>query len=277
VYSEKAAKSESKLGSRLSQGEKKNRKRMAQVAAVYSVKPHTRTPLSIMGNRDDDEQVLSFTPPVLNKRVWASVERDSEDVIDEAFREALQRDPTQSRQWVVLADGHPHQLNAIRRVMKRLKVNASFVMDFIHVLEYLWKAAWEFFDKGAPEVEKRISERAIKILQGQCSQVAKGLRISATKKELTKRGSVEKCAKYLLKNKMRLQYDVALKEGFTIASGVIEGACRHLINDRLDITGARWSLNGAESMLKLRSLNSSGDLQAYFKYHKQQSKLRLYG
>jgi hypothetical protein len=136
-------------------------------------------------------------------------------------------------------------------------------MDFIHVLEYLWKAAWCFYDKGDSAVEKWVAERAVKILHGEGNQVAKGIRISATKQDLTKRENVDKCASYLLKNKSRLKYGEALAAGFPIASGVIEGACRHLINDRLDITGARWRLQGAESILKLRSLKSSGDFEGY--------------
>ncbi len=98
---------------------------------------------------------------------------------------------------------------------------------------------------------------------GQCFQVAKGLRISATKRKITNRANIDKCAGYLLKNKERLQYGEALKSGFPIVSGVIEGACRHLINDRLDITGARWSLQEAEAVLKLRSLKSSSDFESY--------------
>ena len=78
-------------------------------------------------------------------------------------------------------------------------------------------------------------------------------------------------------NKKQLEYGVALECEYPIASGVIEGACRHLINDRLDITGARWSLDGAEAILRLRSLKSSGDLQDYWSFHKQQAKQRLYG
>ena len=149
-------------------------------------------------------------------------------------------------------------------------------MDFIHVLEYLWKAAWCFFDKGDNAVEQWIAKRAIKILNGECSQVAKGIRLSATKRAIANRENIDKCADYLLKNKERLQYGEALKSGFPIASGVIEGACRHLINDRLDITGARWSLQGAEAVLKLRSLKSSGDFEAYWKFHKLNSKQRNY-
>ncbi len=80
----------------------------------------------------------------------------------------------------------------------------------------------------------------------------------------------------MLNNNKSLKYDEALVAGSPIAIGIIEGACRHLINDRLDITGARWGLKGAEALLKLRSLKSSGDFDEYWDFHKQQSKKRLY-
>jgi len=271
----KNAQKNKKLKTRLSQGEKKDRKRMAQVAAVYTVQPHIRTAELIMKIAEDDN-VVPFRTPIRNKRVWASVEREAETVIEEAFHEALQRDPEQKRQWVILIDGLPHQIKLIKKVMKRLNVKATIVMDFIHVLEYLWKAAWCFFDKGDEDVEQWIAEKAVNILKGKCSQVAKGLRISATKRKITDRVNIDKCADYLLKNKERLQYGEALNSGFPIASGVIEGACRHLINDRLDITGARWSLQGAEAVLKLRSLKSSGDFKNYWDFYKQMSKKRNY-
>ncbi len=271
---QKAAKKSKKLESRLSAGEKKNRKRMAQVATVYTTLPHIRSAQSIM--KKETEKVSPFHVPTRNKRVWASVEREAEIVIEEAFLEAEKRDPKQRRQWVILIDGLPHQIRLIKKVMKCLKLKATIIMDFIHVLEYLWKAAWCFFDKGDEAVEKWISQRAIRILQGQCSQVARGIRISATKLKLDSRDNVDKCADYLINNKIRLQYGQALKNGFPIASGVIEGACRHIINDRLDITGARWSLKGAESILKRRSLKSSGDFDDYWEFHKRESKNRLY-
>jgi len=271
----KAADKRKKLNSRLSQGEKKDRKRMAQVAAVYTVKAHSRSAESIM-NRADDDNVRAFRPPLRNKRVWASVEREVETVIKEAFQEALRRDPKQNRDWVILIDGLPYQIRVIEKVMAQFNVKATIVMDFIHVLEYLWKAAWCLFDKADPAVEEWIAERAVKILNGDCHQVAKGIRLSATRRELVVRDNIDKCADYLLKNKSRLQYGKALNAGFPIASGVIEGACRHLINDRLDITGARWSLQGAEAILKLRSLKSSNDFEEYWKYHKQKSKKRNY-
>lgn len=272
----KSAKKNNKLNSRLSPGEKKDRKRIAQVAAVYTVQPNVRTAESIMKLSPVDDNVLPFRDKIQNKRVWASVVRKAKDVVEEAFLEALQRDPEQKREWVVLIDGLPHQINLVKKAMKKLKVKASIVMDFIHVLEYLWTAVWCFYDKGDPAVEDWIAEKAVKILKGECSQVAKGIRISATKNNLVERKGVDKCATYLLKNKSRLQYGMALKAGFPIATGVIEGACRHLINDRLDITGARWSLDGAEAILKLRSLKSSNDFDSYWDFHKEQEKNRNY-
>ena len=146
----KAVRKEQKLNSRLSQGGKKNLKRMAQVAAVYSLKHYVRTASDIMGQSIKENSVLPFTPPAVNKRVWESVEKDSETVIKEAFQGALRRDPQQQRQWVALVDGQPQQLRSINNVMKCLNVSATIVMDFIHVLEYLWLAAWCFFDKEDP-------------------------------------------------------------------------------------------------------------------------------
>ena len=265
-----------KLNSRLSAGEKKNRKRMAQVASVYTVQPHIRTPESVMQTNNEESNVHQLRPRLRNKRVWASVERESIKVIEEAFQEALQRDPEQKRQWIILVDGHPHQKKQIKRTMKKFNVQATIVMDFVHVTEYVWKAAWCFFEKDDTAVEGWVAERLLKILRGGCAQVAKGMRSSATKRQLESRENVDKCAQYLLNNKEHLKYGEALQEGFPIGSGVIEGACRHLINDRLDITGARWGLAGAEAILKLRSLKSSGDFNDYRTFHKQKSKERLY-
>ena len=273
----KAALKSKKLNSRLSAGEKKDRKRMAQVAAIYTALSHIRTPESIMKIENEGSNVEHLKASERNKRVWASVEHSAESVIEAGFLEALQRDPTQQRQWVILIDGQPYQIKLIERAMKKHNVKATIVMDFIHVLEYVWKAAWCFYKKGDDKVEAWVEKNALKILHGHGNQVAKGMRISATKQGLIKRENIDKCADYLLKNKLRLQYGKALKKGYPIASGVIEGACRHIINDRLDITGARWSLKGAEAILKLRSLKSSGDFNDYWLFHKKQSKQRIYG
>jgi predicted nucleic acid-binding Zn-ribbon protein len=129
VTKKAATNQDQKLQTRLSQGEKRNRKRMAQVATVYTVKAHERTAESIMKcSSAKESNVTHFRPRVRNKRVWASVEREAIAVIEEAFLEALQRDPKQSRKWIILVDGHPHQIKQIKRAMKRF--NTDFHRPF---------------------------------------------------------------------------------------------------------------------------------------------------
>lgn len=91
-----------------------------------------------------------------------------------------------------------------------------------------------------------------------------------------KRAGVDKAVGYLRAKLPYLGYDIALAEGWPIATGVIEGACRHLIKDRMDITGARWGLTGAEAVLKLRAVISNGDFEAYGEYHMQREHLRVH-
>lgn len=260
---------EPKLKTRLSPGKKSHRKRMATVASIYTVAPYARSPESIMTPADDDPEPR---PKVKNKRVWASVEREPQAVIDDLFDEALRRDPARKRQWVVLVDGDCHQFARIQAAASRCQVSVTVVMDLIHVLEYLWHAARAFYPGDAEAAEAWVQTRALKVLQGQTREVAKGMRLSATLRELsaTKREAVDTCADYLLNRQSCLRYDLFLEQGFPIATGVIEGACRHLVKDRMDLTGARWRLKSAEAVLKLRSLRSSGDFEAYWRFHKQQ-------
>lgn len=257
---------------RLKTGEKANRKRMAEVAAVYSVEPYIRTADDIIGEMASIRLVVPSEPPrrprPINKRVWASVERDMADVIDEGFREALRRDPQQERTWVVLVDGQIQQLDAIRAAAKRHEAKITIICDFIHVMEYLWKAAHCFHDPGSTEARTWVTERARMLLEGaDPSQVAAGMRRSATLQGLTQCKAVDVCARYLKKRRAYMRYGEALAAGYPIASGVIEGACRHLVRDRLDCCGARWGVNGAESVLKLRALSVSGDLDDYWAFH----------
>ena len=123
-----------------------------------------------------------------------------------------------------------------------------------------------------------MKERALKILDGEVSQVAAGIRRSSTKRNLNskERKNADKCANYLLKYKSYFRYDKYLVAGYPIATGVIEGACRYLIKDRMDITGARWGLQGAEAVIKLRAIIASNDFQEYFSFHKNQERIKNY-
>jgi hypothetical protein len=266
---------EHKQHTRLSPGEKKNRKRMATVASVYAVDPYPRTPAQIL---DPEQQPEGKRPRPENKRTWARVEADQGTVIEQAFAEAVRRDPDQTMRWVVLTDGHEDLLRQVAAAAKRYKVEIVLVQDFVHVLEYLWKAAYALHPEHAEERESWVMDRATAVLEGRAQDVAVGLRRAATRKQLSQnaRKPVDKAADYIDNNQERLQYDHALAHGLPIATGVIEGACRHLVKDRMDITGARWGLARAEAVLKLRSLKISGDLAAYLAFHFEQEHKRNY-
>jgi hypothetical protein len=268
--------SSSKLNKRLSKGEKRNRKRMATVAAVYAIAPFVRAPDEIMASPGETRQTAPQRPRPVDKRVWASVEKDAAEVIRETFDDAHYRDPEKKRRWVGLVDGNNHQIDRFLAEAKRLDVELTLVVDFIHVLEYLWKAAWCFFEDGNPDAEAWVTERALAILHGRSSEVAAGIRRSATLQGFddADRKGVDACCDYLIAKRPYLRYDEYLASGLPIATGVIEGACRHLVNDRMDITGARWGLQGAEAVLRLRSLRSSGDLDDYWCHHVEREKHR---
>jgi hypothetical protein len=262
---------------RLSPGEKRQRKRMATVASVYSTPRFKRQPEDIIGQQTEQtKQTKQREPPerpaIINKRVCASVRHDAKTVIASAFEEASSRDPQHLRQWVVLVDGEERQLDYVKAAAKREGVEVTIVLDFIHVLEYVWKAAFCFFTPGSDAAETWVMERALRILQGKASDVAAGIRRSATLQALSakERENVDKCADYLLKYRPYLHYDQYLARGYPIATGVIEGACRHLVCDRMDITGARWRLERAEAVLQIRALRSSDDFDEYWQFHKLQ-------
>jgi hypothetical protein len=272
-----AAKQTRKLKRRLSKGEKRCRKRMAQVAAVYTVAPFVRRPEDLLSElRGDGEPVVRPRPE--NKRVWASVDQTADEVIAHLFAEALRRDPAFKKRWVSVVDGNLSQLDSLLDHAERQGAELTVIIDIVHVLEYVWKAALAFHAEGTPEAERWVGERFVEILRGRASLVAAGMRRSATLRELTgaKRAAVDTCADYLLSYSPYLRYDQYLAAGLPIASGVIEGACRHLVADRMDITGARWSVPGAEAVLRLRALRSSGDLDEYWRFHEAQEHLLNY-
>jgi hypothetical protein len=258
-----------KLTKRLSKGEKKNRKRMAEVAAVYGLPPVARTPDDILCDLSFLEGTAAQSRPrPKNKRVWASVKQPMKAVIEQAFEEALRRDPLRMRRWVALVDGNPEQLRLIKRAARRIGVQLTIVLDIIHVLDYIWDAAWCFYAQGSPEAECWVHRRLRGLLEGRSGgAIARSMRQLAKERGLNskQRKPVDDCARYLVKHTRYLHYDQALADGLPLATGVIEGACRHLIKARMD--AAQWSLDGAEGVLRLRALLMSGDFDEYWAFH----------
>jgi hypothetical protein len=262
-----AVASATKLATRLSKGEKRNRKRMAEVGAVYEITPQPRSPTDIIGHHDQTEPAKP--PAAKHKWLTASIVDDAASVIARLFDEAERRDPAHRRVWVALVDGNTHQIDRIQTEAARRHIKLTVLCDFVHVLEYLWKAAWCFFVEADPAAETWVQDKALTILQGHATVAAAAIRRTATNRHLDpgQRKAADACADYLLNKRRYLDYSTALANGWPIATGVIEGACRHLVKDRLDITGARWGLAGAEAILKLRALHSNGDFDDYWRHH----------
>jgi hypothetical protein len=257
-----------KMGKRLSKGEKKNAKRMATVATVYTVAPFVRTPEDVIAEADC---TLSRKPRPRpeQKRVWASLEKEVDEVIAEALAETFHRDPSGEKTRVALVDGNKAQIRHLKRLAKQNNLNLTIIVDIVHVIGYLWSAGRVFHPVSGPELENWVRHRILEVLRGKAGLVAGGMRRSATLRGLSTkvREAVDTCARYLITYSPYLRYNHYLAKGLPIATGVIEGACRHLVKDRMDVTGARWSLIGAEAVLRLRALRSSRDFDEYWVFH----------
>lgn len=251
---------------------------MAEIAVVYDAKPAPRSPADVIRPPGGQDAPREPGPRAEGKWLTASVTDDIAAVVAAGFDEAQRRDPSGERTWTVLVDGNRAQIEAATAEAASRGVTVSVVFDFIHVLEYLWKAAWSFFEHADPAAEEWVSAQAAKILQGRAAQVAAGIRRRATMFgfSVPERAGAGECARYLTAKAPWLDYASALASGRPIATGVVEGACRWLIKDRMDITGARWGLAGAEAVLKLRALYSTGEFDQYWNYHLRQEHQRIH-
>ena len=261
---------------RLQPGEKGGRKRMATVVSVYEVAPYQRTPEQILHLKGETSPPR---PEVENKRVWAKITEDMSVTLEQGFEEAQRRDPEHRMTWVVLVDGQTELIRWAEELAEKFEVELTITQDLIHVIEYLWKAAHALHPDSPEKREEWVRQRTYELLKGNAQHIASGLRRAATRASLgeKERKPVDTAAHYIENNKERLAYNESLKQGLPIATGVIEGACRHLVKDRMDLTGARWRLKSADAVLKLRALKVSGDLKKYLKFHFEQEKTRNYG
>jgi len=276
----RAAERLGKMRTRLASGEKPNRKRMAALVTVYDAVPAKRRPhdvIALPGGRHGTRE-LRPGPKARGKWLAGSVRKDPAEVIAAAFDEAGARDPGHLRTWVVLVDGAEHQLDLIRAEAARRAVTIHIVIDLIHVMEYIWGAAWSLHEAGDTAAEDWVAAKALAVLAGDSSRVSQEISAEAGTAGLTgsRRNGAAACVRYLDGKREFLRYDQALQAGWPIATGVIEGACRHIIADRLSIGGARWGLDGAEAILTLRAVISNGDFEEYWRFHLTREHQRLY-
>src|SRR5580692_9736759 len=183
---------------RLAKGQKANKKRMATVATVFTRAPWVRTPQQVIESLFPTSRPASGEAPPPprpeNKRVWASLLKGKTAVIEEVAAEMDRRDPTRSATRLALTDGE----RALQiRVDQKLKV--TLILDLMHALEKLWKAAYVFHPEGSLEADLWVLDRALRILYGEVGQVVKGIRQSITKRCLSgpKRETLNGIANYL--------------------------------------------------------------------------------
>jgi hypothetical protein len=267
----------------LKTGEKANKKRMAVVGAVYSVEPFVRTAEEVV-DEIMREKAKARRPQPQHKRVRAELtrERDGQevngkDVVFAWFREQHhQRNADASRTVVCLMDGERALWKAQKSYFAGMTVVC--ILDLFHMLERLWKAAHCFFPENSEEAKAFVSERLRRVLEGDVGRVIGGLRQMGTKHHLkgAKRRQLQKALQYLENNRRYMHYDQYLAAGYPIASGVAEGACRHVVKDRMELTGMRWCTDSAQAMLDVRGMYLGEDWMEFNEYRIREETDRLY-
>jgi len=271
-------------GGHRTKGQKPNQKRMAMVGSVYSVAAHVRTPAEVVAALFRDPLVERRPrPQPQNKRVCASLPQDGDEplaAVDIVYpwvhEELQQRNPDAQRTTVYLHDGQEALWDARRRHLPNER--AVDILELLHATPKLWEAAHVFHSEKSAQVEPFVRQRVLRVLEGKVESVVRGLRRLGVQRKLkgSKKKTLARVCRYLWNNRARMRYDEYLRQGYPIASGVIEGACRHVVKDRMERAGMHWTLEGAQAMLHLRCTHINGDWQAYQTYRIASEQRRLY-
>jgi hypothetical protein len=264
---------------RLGRGEKRQTKKEALVGVSYTVDRKIRTPEEVAENLVRDgrkpEKSDNSAPRAQNKRVLASLKRAKKEVMKKIKADAERRNPDGNRPLVCLVDGARSLWMLIRSEFP----DAVFILDIIHVLEYLWEAVYVYHPEGSAEAKEWVRSHLLKILKGDVGLVIRGLKITRTRRKLKKshQATLDKVIRYLSRNRRGMRYDEYLSAGYPIGTGVVESACGHVVKDRMEGAGMRWTMDGAEATLLLRSVFASADWDDYMLFHTTREKQRLYG
>jgi hypothetical protein len=272
-------------GAHRKKGEKANKKQMATLGCVYTVDRQIRAAEELVAAlfRDPDYQRRE-QPKACQKRYWAALTREVAGMLvrgqDEVFERLaddiqLRRRPGQT--LIHLSDGQ-HSLEDDRDKYLPGDWRTVDILDLLHVAPRLWEAAYLFHHEGSDEAAAFVRERMLRVLRGQAKGVVMGLRRMGTQHELrgaqaTRLGTL---CRFLESNLHRMHYDRYLLFGYPIATGVIEGACRHIIKDRMERAGMRWKVPGAQAMLELRVISTNGDWKEFQAFRIEQETIRLY-
>ncbi len=271
-------KESAKIKGRQGKGEKKQKKKEALVGVSYTVDKHIRTAEEIANNlifpetTETDKKKIQ-APKGQNIRRMASLTKSKAEVVKEIERESNLRNPENIKENIVLIDGMPALQKLVEDNFSRVK-NYTIILDIIHVLEYLYIVAHVLFKESSPEAKKYVHKQLLSILNGNTNLVVGGIKQTITKKEIegSKLLAMNKVIRYLSNHKEIMKYDEYIKKGFPIGTGVVESSCKTVVKDRMEGSGRRWSIKGAEAMLKFRSIKTSHDFDNYHKFYIESEK-----
>jgi hypothetical protein len=265
---------------RLGRGQVKNRKQIAYVGAVYTIGRWERTVDDIVDEMANKE-IQQDRPRPQNKRVQAVLtdyvdgeRRDGQPALfSELAEQVRHRDPQRKKPLICLMDGQRSLWGMQREWLPR----ATCIVDIFHVTEYLWNAAYCFHREGSRDAEEMVNHYLRMILEGKVTSAVGSLRRKSKQLSPAKKKDLEKILAYLKNNREYMHYDKYLKQGYPIGSGVVEGACRHLVKDRMERTGMRWEVDGAQAMLNTRSAYINDEWDDLVEYRIEQEQNSLYG
>jgi len=264
---------------RLGKGQKRGRKKEAIVTTAYTIAKAPRTAEEVLVSyyqlENDCEPEGEHSTPAgpQHKHLWATLE--GKDTALERLAEQVEiRDGPHIQQRVALCDG----CAALQTRIARYFPAFAQILDFIHANEYLWDVANALLGEESADRLAWMVTHTRQLLTGQTQAVIAELRLlsAAAGTTAVQRQQLNKTANYFERNLPYMDYATYLARGWPIASGVIEGACRHFVKDRCELSGMRWSLRGAEQLLHLRAVAENGDWEAYHDFRRRQRHQSLY-
>jgi hypothetical protein len=265
---------------RLGKGQKRGHKKEAIVTAAYTIGAAPRTPHQVVSNLFQPTKKATETKPEASpwpkpqhKHVWATLEGKDTALAHLAQQvEARQGEHIQHK--IALTDGDP----ALQTRVETHLPDFTLILDFIHPHEYLWEVGTCLLGETSEQRPRWVAAQSLLMLSSHTEQVIVDLRRLAQTPERTKtqQEKLLKTANYFERNLPYMDYKTYLANGWPIASGVIEGACRHFVKDRFELSGMRWTQAGAEQLLRLRAIAENEDWEAYHLYRQRQRHQRLY-
>ena len=261
---------------RLGKGQKRGQKKEAIVTSAYTIAAKRRTPQQVLNSFFNPDQKVKdgkSPPKPQNKQVWATL-AGKDVALARLVRQVVPRQGKHIQHRVALCDGCPALQSRIQKQFPEF----TLILDFVHANEYLWKVANSLLGDNDPQRDLWVAEQTLQMLCNHTDHVIADLQTLLQTETLnaSQRKTITKIANYFQRNLPYMNYQTYLQQGFPIASGVIEGACRHLVKDRFELSGMRWTYQGAESLLHLRAVAENNDWEEYHIFRKQRRHDRLY-